>query len=159
MGEGPAGEQVAGLRLVPVGFPLEGAAAVGVPRMQDQPVDPFQNIEKIESDIAEFPHLCRVDGFMPEHGAPFLRRRFLPGVPADENDAEQVESVETLYGQVAVRDDCHAQGECANFVPNRNPEAWKQKRTCRELEFPRIILSLSGIITVNDYEEASLRNH
>lgn len=133
MGEGPAGEEVVGLRLVPVGFPFEGTAAVGVPRMQDQPADPFQDIEQIESDIAEFPHLGRVDGFMPEHVAPFLGRRFLPGVPSDENDAEQVEGMESLYGQVAVRNNLHAEKGCAKSVPNRDasrkdvPESGKSR--------------------------------
>ena len=90
------------------GFPFETDSAVGGAGVEDQAEAPFQEVEQVESEEPQFPHLGGVDPLMPEKHFPLKRIQLPPDIFPDENDAEQVDAQEPREREELVLNDSHA---------------------------------------------------
>lgn len=75
--------------------------------MEQEPIDPLAEICDVESDEPQFEHLGGMDGFVLKNHILPHPRQLRPFLLPDEDESEEIDSRETLEGNVLVLDYFH----------------------------------------------------
>ncbi len=95
--------QIIDIIFVIVRFLLETHPVICIRLAENQPEDPFEEVDDVEEHIQEFLHLRRVDGFVVK----VLPGQLVPMVIPDEHQPEQVDAEEPAKRDYIVEDGLH----------------------------------------------------
>lgn len=90
------------ITLVGVCLHLEADAPVRLLRAHHEPVKPLKEVEQIEEDIEQFPHLGSMYALVKNTLLPVPNVLLAPRIPPDKSNAEEIDGKEALEGNDVV---------------------------------------------------------
>lgn len=113
--------EVVGLKLMGIGFALEGDGEIGTHEMAilNKSDKPLHQINHVEGDVEQLTHLTSVNALVPQINL----REFLP--LADEDEPEEIDGKKRAEGDKTISDD-HRLGQLELESLAQTDETWIQ---------------------------------